>query len=62
MFLDIERDLQRLQVMVELKKLIPQDALAESFKSFRQVARLGDWVCKWQPHSLFLFSLMHEKR
>jgi lysyl-tRNA synthetase class 2 len=46
MFLDIERDTQRLQVMVELKKLATQDGLDESFQSFRKVARLGDWICK----------------
>lgn len=45
MFLDIERDTQRLQVMVELKKLNPQDDLDENFKSFKKVARIGDWVC-----------------
>lgn len=44
MFLDIERDTQRLQVMVELKKLAPQDGLDESFKSFKKVARIGDWI------------------
>ncbi|EUC47767.1 hypothetical protein COCMIDRAFT_3247 [Bipolaris oryzae ATCC 44560] len=44
MFLDIERDTQRLQVMVELKKLTPQDGLDESFKSFKKVARIGDWI------------------
>jgi lysyl-tRNA synthetase class 2 len=46
MFLDIERDTQRLQVMVELKKLTPQDGLDENFKNFKKVARVGDWVCK----------------
>ncbi|KAI4925911.1 uncharacterized protein J4E92_006647 [Alternaria infectoria] len=44
MFLDIERDTQRLQVMVELKKLTPQDNLDENYKSFKKVARIGDWV------------------
>jgi len=47
MFLDIERDTQRLQVMVELKKLIPQDGLDESFRNFKKVARVGDWVCMY---------------
>lgn len=47
MFLDIERDTQRLQAMVELKKLTSQDGLDESFKSFKKVARVGDWVCKY---------------
>ena len=47
MFLDIERDTQRLQVMVELKKLIPQDGLDESFRNFKKVARIGDWICKY---------------
>lgn len=46
MFLDIERDTQRLQAMVELKKLTPQDGLDENFKSFKKVARIGDWVCR----------------
>lgn len=46
MFLDIERDTQRLQVMVELKKLTPQEGLDENFKKFKKVARVGDWVCK----------------
>jgi len=46
MFLDIERDTQRLQVMVELKKLDPEDGVEDSFKSFKKVARTGDWVCK----------------
>ncbi|KAL1795033.1 hypothetical protein ACET3X_006849 [Alternaria dauci] len=44
MFLDIERDTQRLQVMVELKKLAPQNGLDENFKGFKKVARVGDWV------------------
>ncbi|KAI4674212.1 uncharacterized protein J4E84_010718 [Alternaria hordeiaustralica] len=44
MFLDIERDTQRLQVMVELKKLTPRNDLDENFKSFKKVARIGDWV------------------
>jgi lysyl-tRNA synthetase class 2 len=46
MFLDLERDTQRLQVMVELKKLTAQDGNDDSFKSFKKVARIGDWVCK----------------
>jgi lysyl-tRNA synthetase class 2 len=45
MFLDIERDTQRLQVMVERKKL-NQDGSDELFKSLKKVARIGDWVCK----------------
>ncbi|KAF1914156.1 hypothetical protein BDU57DRAFT_549393 [Ampelomyces quisqualis] len=44
MFLDIERDTQRLQVMVELKKLTPHDSLNDSFRDFKKVARLGDWI------------------
>ncbi|KAF2820725.1 class II aaRS and biotin synthetase [Ophiobolus disseminans] len=44
MFLDIERDTQRLQVMVELKKLAAQDGVEDGFKSFKKVARIGDWV------------------
>lgn len=43
MFLDIERDTQRLQVMVESKNLAAQGGL-ETFKAFKKVARLGDWV------------------
>ncbi|KAJ4316498.1 mitochondrial lysine-tRNA synthetase [Neodidymelliopsis sp. IMI 364377] len=43
MFLDIERDTQRLQVMVERKKL-NQDDSDELFKSLKKVARIGDWV------------------
>jgi lysyl-tRNA synthetase class 2 len=44
MFLDIERDTQRLQVMVELNKLTSQDQ--DGFKSLKKIARIGDWVCK----------------
>lgn len=44
MFLDIERDTQRLQVMVELKKLTAHESLDEGFKNFKKVTRLGDWV------------------
>ncbi|KAF2128180.1 lysyl-tRNA synthetase [Dothidotthia symphoricarpi CBS 119687] len=44
MFLDIERDTQRLQVMVELKKLSAQDGLDEGFKDFKKMIRIGDWV------------------
>jgi lysyl-tRNA synthetase class 2 len=47
MFLDIERDTQRLQVMVELKKLTEHTSLDESFKGFKKVARLGDWICQY---------------
>jgi lysyl-tRNA synthetase class 2 len=46
MFLDIERDTQRLQVMVELKKLSPREGLDESFKDFKKVGRIGDWICE----------------
>lgn len=45
MFLDIERDNQRLQVMVERKKL-SQDDSEENFKALKKVARVGDWICK----------------
>lgn len=49
MFLDIERDGQRLQAMVELKNLSPRtDTSGDDFKSFKKVVRIGDWVCKWQ--------------
>ncbi|KAF2622946.1 class II aaRS and biotin synthetase [Macroventuria anomochaeta] len=43
MFLDIERDTQRLQIMVERKKL-NQDNSEEIFKGLKKVARIGDWV------------------
>ncbi|KAF3038003.1 hypothetical protein E8E12_008612 [Didymella heteroderae] len=43
MFLDIERDTQRLQVMVERKKLSEDDS-EEKFKSLKKVARMGDWI------------------
>lgn len=46
MFLDIERDTQRLQAMVELKKLIGLNAsLEDGFKSFKKIVRAGDWIC-----------------
>ena len=45
-FLDIERDTQRLQVMVELKKLTARDGIDEDFRAFKKVARLGDWICE----------------
>lgn len=44
MFLDIERDMQRLQVMVEMKKLATPEESIEAYKSFKKVARLGDWI------------------
>ena len=47
MFLDVERDMQRLQVMVELKKLASEDGAEESFKNFKKTARLGDWIRKF---------------
>ena len=48
MFLDIERNSQRLQTMIELKKFTSvDDALESNFKSFKKVIRNGDWVCKW---------------
>lgn len=46
MFLDIERDGQTLQAMIELKKLTVGDSLEDNFKSFKKVIRNGDWVCK----------------
>ena len=45
MFLDVERDAQRVQVMLELKKLTPKEDLDQSFKDFKKVARIGDWIC-----------------
>lgn len=47
MFLDIERDMQRLQIMVDLNKLEPRDHLIDDFKSSKKTLRIGDWVCKW---------------
>jgi len=44
LFLDIERDKQRLQAMVELKKLPTSKDSLEAFASFKKVARLGDWI------------------
>lgn len=44
LFLDIERDRQRLQVMVELKKLSTSSDTIEAFTSFKKVTRVGDWV------------------
>ncbi|KAF2868804.1 hypothetical protein BDV95DRAFT_630486 [Massariosphaeria phaeospora] len=45
MFLDLERETQRLQVMVEVKKLTSQDSdSGEIFKSFKKIVRTGDWV------------------
>ncbi|KAJ4338796.1 mitochondrial lysine-tRNA synthetase [Didymella glomerata] len=43
MFLDIERDTQRLQIMVERKKLSEDDS-EDKFKSLKKVARVGDWI------------------
>ncbi|KAF1922885.1 lysyl-tRNA synthetase [Didymella exigua CBS 183.55] len=43
MFLDLERDTQRLQIMVERKKLSEHDS-DEKFKSLKKVARVGDWI------------------
>lgn len=45
-FLDIERDTQRLQVMVDLNKLEARENLIEDFKSSKKTLRIGDWVCK----------------
>lgn len=46
MFLDIERDSQRLQIMIDQKKLHNDEAASEEFKGFKKVIRAGDWVCK----------------
>jgi lysyl-tRNA synthetase class 2 len=48
MFLDIERDTQRLQIMVDLKKLGAEDGVEDGYKSFKKVARIGDWICKYR--------------
>ena len=47
MFLDIDRDTEWLQVMVELNKLDVQDKPSESFQNFKKVARIGDWICAY---------------
>jgi lysyl-tRNA synthetase class 2 len=52
LFLDIERDTQRLQVMVELKKLTTPHDLDERFRHFKRIARIGDWVCKCSEYSM----------
>ncbi|KAL5378165.1 hypothetical protein DPSP01_009276 [Paraphaeosphaeria sporulosa] len=44
MFLDIERDSQVLQIMIEVKKLDNYDEAVEAFKAFRKVVGRGDWV------------------
>ncbi|KAF1971633.1 lysyl-tRNA synthetase [Bimuria novae-zelandiae CBS 107.79] len=44
MFLDIKRDSQRLQIMIEVKKLENYDEVVESFKSFKRIVSRGDWV------------------
>jgi lysyl-tRNA synthetase, class II len=49
MFLDIERDTGKLQVMIEAKRLVTADAgLEDVFKSFKKVARIGDWICTFE--------------
>jgi lysyl-tRNA synthetase class 2 len=54
LFLDIERDTQRLQIMVELKKLTTPHDLDERFKNFKKIARIGDWVCKCCRYNISL--------
>ncbi|KAF2033033.1 lysyl-tRNA synthetase [Setomelanomma holmii] len=44
LFLDIERDTQRLQVMVELKKLTTPHDIDDRFKNFKKIVRIGDWI------------------
>jgi lysyl-tRNA synthetase class 2 len=46
MFVDIERDSQRLQIMIEVKKLDNHDDALEAFKAFKRTVARGDWVCK----------------
>lgn len=56
MFLDIERDTQKLQALIELKKLSGIDSsLEDGFKSFKKVIRIGDWVCEY---SLYLGAIV----
>lgn len=57
MFLDIERDTQRLQIMVERKKLSEDDS-DEKFRSLKKVARLGDWICKLLNLNVVLHTLI----
>jgi lysyl-tRNA synthetase class 2 len=51
MFLDIDRDTQRLQIMVDLKKLAAEVGVEDSYKSFKKVARVGDWICRYRASS-----------
>lgn len=44
MFLDIERDAQRLQIMIEVKKLEDYENVLDAFKAFKKVVGRGDWV------------------
>lgn len=44
MFIDIERDTRRMQIMVELKKLATEDGVEASYKSFKKLATKGDWI------------------
>lgn len=59
MFLDIERDTQRLQIMVERKKL-NQDDSEELFKGLKKVARIGDWICKSPSPVLIVHQLISQ--
>lgn len=43
-FIDIERDTRRMQIMVELKKLTPGDGVEALYKSFKKLATKGDWI------------------
>jgi hypothetical protein len=63
MFLDIERDTQRVQAMVDLKKLTNLDhGLEDGFKSFKKVARVGDWICEHWHSLIFYLSLTNSSR
>ncbi len=45
MFLDIERNYTRLQIMVDARKLVDQDD-SDSFDNFKKVVKVGDWICE----------------
>ncbi|KAF2112194.1 hypothetical protein BDV96DRAFT_581337 [Lophiotrema nucula] len=44
-FVDVERENQRLQAMIELKKLSGnEDEARENYKDFKSIVRVGDWI------------------
>lgn len=46
LFVDIERDSHRLQIMIEVKKLENYEDALEPFRNFKRIVGRGDWVCK----------------